>query len=168
MKRPARIVTIGYEGASLSDFLAALRTAGVDHVLDIRELPISRRRGFSKTALADALAAAGIAYTHERALGSPRELRHQLRNDGNLERFFVDFREYLATQQALLKALADTLTGTVALLCYERDHAECHRSVVATALARRTRTTTVHLTVPHAQQASATTRSDPRQSLPAA
>lgn len=167
MKRPAQIVTIGYEGASLEDFVATLRRGRVSHLLDIRELPISRRRGFSKTALADTLAAAGITYTHERALGSPRELRHQLRNDGNLERFFVDFREYLATRQALVKALADTLTGTVALLCYERNPAQCHRSVVAAALARRTRTTPVHLTVPHAEQASTTTSSHPRQSVPA-
>lgn len=167
-RRALRITTIGYEGVALADFLATLKTAGVEQLLDIRELPISRRKGFSKTALSAALADAGIAYAHERALGSPRELRNRLREDGNLTRFFADFREYLATQRDLVTSLAGSLTGTVALLCYERNHRECHRSVVATALARHARFTPVHLTVPYAQQTPATARPHPRQSLPAA
>ena len=82
-----RIVTIGYEAASLADFIDTLRLANVDRLLDIRELPTSRRKGFSKSALSAALADAGIGYAHERALGSPRELRHRLREDGDLARF---------------------------------------------------------------------------------
>jgi uncharacterized protein (DUF488 family) len=164
-----RVLTIGYEGVSLADFLATLKAAGVRQLLDIRELPISRRKGFSKTALSTALAEAGIGYTHERALGSPRELRHRLREDGDLPRFMSDFREYLATQRPVLDTLARTATGAVALLCYERNPAECHRSVVATALAKATKTTVQHLTVPlHGhQQAPHATRPHPRQSLPA-
>jgi uncharacterized protein (DUF488 family) len=164
------VLTIGYEGVSLADFLATLKAAGVQLLLDIRELPISRRKGFSKTALSAALADAGIEYSHERALGSPREIRHRLREDGDLARFFSDFREYLATQRTLLDTLARTTTGAVALLCYERNHAECHRSVVADALARRAQSTVRHLTVPHPdgyQQKSHTARPHPRQSLPA-
>jgi hypothetical protein len=104
-------------------------------------------------------------------LGSPREIRYRLREDGDLARFFSDFREYLATQRTLLDSLARTTTGAVALLCYERNHAECHRSVVAEALARRSQSTVRHLTVPHPdghQQKPHPSRSHPRQSLPAA
>jgi hypothetical protein len=54
------------------------------------------------------------------------------------ERFFRDFDRYLATQRELLATLADELTGTVALLCYERDHRECHRKSVAAALEKLT------------------------------
>ena len=168
-QRALQILTIGYEGVSLADFLATLKAAGVRQLLDIRELPISRRKGFSKSALSTALAEAGIGYAHERALGSPRELRYRLREDGDLPRFFSDFREYLATQRTLLDTLARTVTGAVALLCYERNPAECHRSVVATALARRAQSTVQHLTVPlHGhQQAPHDTRPHPRQSLSA-
>jgi len=143
----SRILTIGYEGVALDDFLKTLKAAGVEHVLDIREFAGSRRKGFSKTALSRALADEGIGYTHERALGSPREIRHRLREDGDLETFFSDFREYLATQRTLLDTLARTFTGSVALLCYERNHTECHRSVVATALAKRTPSAIEHLSV---------------------
>jgi uncharacterized protein (DUF488 family) len=169
MRRRLQILTIGYEGATLADFLATLKAAGVQQLLDIRELPISRRKGFSKRALSAALAEAAIDYSHERALGSPREIRYRLREDGDLVRFFSDFREYLATQRTLLDTLARTTTGAVALLCYERNHAECHRSVVADALARRAHSTVRHLSVPQPdgyQQKSHTARPHPRQSLP--
>ena len=53
------IFTIGYEGATLCDFLATLQLAGVQSVLDVREVAQSRRRGFSKTALAEALKEVG-------------------------------------------------------------------------------------------------------------
>jgi uncharacterized protein (DUF488 family) len=171
MSRKGRLAvfTIGYEGISLPAFLETLSAAHVTRLLDVRELPISRRKGFSKTALSTALAIAGIAYQHERALGSPRHIRHRLRDDGNFTRYFADFREYLATQRPLLDTLAATLNGSVALLCYERDPSECHRSVVAKALAKRAKTPAQHLTVPlHGHQAPLTARSHPRQSLPSA
>jgi uncharacterized protein (DUF488 family) len=55
-----RIFTIGYEGATVAEFLAALQKAGVERVIDIRAVPNSRRPGFSKTPLRNALAEAGI------------------------------------------------------------------------------------------------------------
>ena len=76
-----RLWTIGYERhrthASLTE---ALHGAGVERLLDVRELPLSRRRGFSKRALAAALGAAGIRYDHERALGNPKPLRDLYRS----------------------------------------------------------------------------------------
>lgn len=33
------IFTIGYEGARIEDFVATLRSVGVETVLDVRELP---------------------------------------------------------------------------------------------------------------------------------
>ncbi len=128
------VVTIGYEGADFSDFLATLETLGVDTLLDVREIAMSRRKGFAKTALRTGLTSVGIDYRHEPRLGSPKTMRHQLRGDGNYPRFFRDFERYLATQHALLESLVDELSGTVALLCYERDHTTCHRNVVANAL----------------------------------
>jgi uncharacterized protein (DUF488 family) len=136
--RLSRLVTVGYEGISLTAFLATLKAAGVTLVLDVRELPSSRRKGFSKSPLSQALSKIGIGYRHERALGAPRQMRHRLREDGDLRQYFSDFREYLATQDAILDGLAGQLSGCVALLCFERNPAECHRSVVAAALARRT------------------------------
>ena len=58
--RAGAIYTIGYEGASVPDFIAALRWAGIALVLDIRAAPVSRKKGFSKSPLAQHLAEAGI------------------------------------------------------------------------------------------------------------
>jgi len=66
-----RIFTIGYESATVPEFLEALRAAGVEQVIDVRAVPNSRRPGFSKTPLRNALAEAGMDYVHLRALGTP-------------------------------------------------------------------------------------------------
>ncbi len=144
-----QIFTIGYEGANLGDFVATLQKANVDVLLDIRELPISRRRGFSKTALREALQAGGLDYRHERQLGSPKDLRHRLREDKDYRQFFRAFDRHLAKQTTLLEQLTEELEGNIALMCYERDYHLCHRSAVAQALATLTDLTPNHLGVEH-------------------
>lgn len=130
-----RLFTIGYEGTDLDAFLETLERAKIDVLLDIRELPISRRRGFSKNVLREALEACGIEYRHEKRLGSPRPLRHRLREDGNYKQFFSAYEKHLARHRDLLQALCDELNGNVALMCYERDHTQCHRSTVCSVIA---------------------------------
>lgn len=133
-----KIVTIGYEGAELQNFLNTLEALGVNTLLDIRELPISRRPGFAKTALQKGLNSIGIRYRHEPRLGSPKAIRHQLREDGDYKKFFRNFAKHLEKQTELLTQLTEELSGTVALLCYERDHKTCHRLAVAEALSELT------------------------------
>lgn len=164
-----KLFTIGYEGAALDDFVCALKTAKIDVLLDVRELPISRRKGFSKTALGGALTDVGITYRHERQLGSPKIIRHRLREDGNYSRFFREFDRHLTDQWALLETLAEELKGNVALMCYEKDHKECHRHSVADALAELLGKTPIHLGVDdHAREASEAARPHPRQGVSAA
>jgi uncharacterized protein (DUF488 family) len=162
-----RLMTVGYEKATLSDFIAALKGEGVTTLLDVRELPISRRKGFSKTALREALAAAGIAYRHERDLGSPKAIRHQLHADGDYTNYFAAFTKYIRSQEALLRQLAADLTGGVALMCFERDPATCHRSVVAKRLELLTGLSTRHLEVSNGESATRA-RVDSRQGVSAA
>jgi uncharacterized protein (DUF488 family) len=128
------LFTIGYEGAHIEDFVATLVAAGVTDVLDVRELPISRRKGFSKSALASHLEGAGIAYRHERRLGSPTDIRRRLREDGDFTRYFRGFDRYLKTQGEFISELVQELPGSVALVCYERNPDECHRKSVAAAM----------------------------------
>jgi len=141
------LFTIGYEGASLADFLLRLKVAGVDVVVDVRELPLSRRRGFSKNQLADALERCGIGYVHKRELGAPRKIRHELRATGDYTTYFQRFNAYLRTQRAALERLLDECVGAAVLLCFERDPKECHRSAVARELAKLAALKPVHLDV---------------------
>lgn len=142
-----RLMTIGYEQSSLDDFILELKQAEVTTLLDIREIPISRRKGFSKTALRNALESEGIRYRHERELGSPKLIRQSLHGDGDYPKFFAAFTVHLKGQRPLLQTLVKELTGGVALMCFERDASTCHRSVVARHLQRLTGLPVSHLEV---------------------
>lgn len=91
------IFTIGYEGASVPAFIAALRDAGVALVLDIRAAPVSRKKGFSKTPLAQHLSEAGIGYRHMRGLGTPKQGREAARSGDHdsFERLFATISKSL-------------------------------------------------------------------------
>jgi uncharacterized protein (DUF488 family) len=132
-----RIFTIGYEGATVAEFLAALQKAGVERVIDIRAVPNSRRPGFSKTPLRNALAEAGIDYVHLRALGTPADGRTAARAGRKDE-----LKRIYAGQLELPEAIAETgkmldlsREKPSALLCYERDPAACHRTLLLEAVA---------------------------------
>jgi uncharacterized protein (DUF488 family) len=130
------IVTIGYERATLPALCARLREAGVTRLVDVRAVAASRRAGFSKRALAAGLAEAGIAYTHLRALGTPKPGRDAARK-GRIAEMQAIFDGQLATPEAMdalaeLRALA--AAERVALLCFEADAAGCHRRVLTERL----------------------------------
>jgi uncharacterized protein (DUF488 family) len=132
-----RIFTIGYEGATMGEFLAALQAAGVQRLIDVRAVANSRRPGFSKTPLRNALAEAGIDYVHLRALGTPAAGREAARSGrkADLERIYAG---QLETPQAMAEGarmLDLAAEKPSALLCYERDPACCHRTLLWQALA---------------------------------
>jgi len=132
-----RIFTIGYEGTTVSEFIAALKRAGVERVIDVRALPLSRRPGFSKTALRGALEDAGIEYVHLKALGTPADGRAAARagRHSDLERIYagqLELPEAIA-QGAEMLALAEEKPS--ALLCMEREPAHCHRTLLLSAVA---------------------------------
>ena len=127
-----KIFTIGYEGATVPEFVAALQGAGVERVIDVRAVPNSRRPGFSKTPLRNALAEAGIDYVHLRALGTPADGRAAARagRHSDLERIYsgqLELPEAMA-EAALMIELASEKPS--ALLCYEREPAHCHRTLL--------------------------------------
>ena len=127
-----RIFTIGYESATVGEFLAALKQAGVERVIDVRAVPNSRRPGFSKNLLRNELAEVGIDYVHLRALGTPADGRAAARagRTGDLKRIYdgqLELPEAIA-QGAQMIELAKEKPS--ALLCYERDPSGCHRTLL--------------------------------------
>jgi len=69
-----QIFTFGYEGLSLKAFIARLKSAGIQTIIDVRANPLSRKPGFSKRALSSALHDAGIDYDHRPAMGCPKPI----------------------------------------------------------------------------------------------
>jgi uncharacterized protein (DUF488 family) len=130
------LYTVGYEGQSIEHFLRRLREAGIQTVIDVRELPLSRKRGFSKRALAAVLAAHSISYIHLPALGCPKPVRDRLKADGDWGRYARDFAAHLATQGEFTARVAEMArTRICGLLCFEADFDRCHRSLVARKVA---------------------------------
>lgn len=127
-----RLMTIGYEGLTIGQFKRLLSANSVEHLIDVRELPLSRKPGFSKAALAAAVTSAGIQYTHMPEMGCPRPIRHQYRQDGDWDLYTRRFLAYLTTQATTLQNLLTLAKSSRAcLMCFEANPAECHRSYVA-------------------------------------
>src|SRR5580658_6094305 len=141
------LFTIGYEKARLADVIAALKSAGVVTLIDVRDRPQSRRPGFSKRQLAAGLEEAGIAYVGLKALGTPAQGR-----EANRKRQWAVFwrivDDKLATaeaEHALAEAAAIAAERASCLLCYEADWRICHRSRVGAILVERHGFTVHHL-----------------------
>lgn len=134
----ARLLTIGYEGRTVKDLLAVLKQAEVRHMVDVRQLPLSRKPGFSKSALVEFLTSHGIEYLGFPKLGTPPAIRNHYKKSGDFARLRRDYLVYLGTQEPEVAALRELAAqGGCALLCFERDPAQCHRSILAEVLARR-------------------------------
>jgi uncharacterized protein (DUF488 family) len=126
------LFTLGYEGLDLQSFIGLLHDAGVHTVLDVRELPLSRKKGFSKLAFSEALADCGIAYLHAPVLGCPKDIRVRYQADGDWDAYSKAFMAYLSTQTASVLELAKLAAATnICLVCFEADFTRCHRTYVA-------------------------------------
>lgn len=107
-------------------------------VVDVRQLPLSRKRGFSKSALAAFLAERGVDYVSARELGTPVEMRKRYKASGDFAALAREYNEYLATVGDLVdKLYRMALDEPCCLLCFERNAAMCHRSLLADAVAGR-------------------------------
>lgn len=132
----AGLFTIGYEGRVVDSFVEDLGNAGVEVLVDVRELAQSRKRGFSKTALSALLDEAGIKYRHFKSLGSPRVSRQKLRAGGDFGVFVSEYADHLEINAEDVCALLEIISSgkRVALMCFERDHTQCHRNYLAEVL----------------------------------
>lgn len=131
-----KIYTIGYEAVTMAEFVAALQAAGVRRVIDVRALPLSRRPGFSKSSLAAELSTHAIEYVHLKALGTPKRGRDAAKK-GDVATLRAVYDEQLElpeaqAQAAIMLGLAAEMPS--ALLCFEREPAHCHRTLLLEAV----------------------------------
>jgi uncharacterized protein (DUF488 family) len=130
------LVSVGYEGRDAQDLVERVAKAGVDVLVDVRLTPLSRKPGLSKRRLAAALDDVGVRYLHLPQLGNPKDNRDRFRSGDPVG--LTTYRDIVqeGAGRSAVDRVADLLdSGCVALLCFERDHSTCHRSVVAEELA---------------------------------
>jgi len=124
--------TVGYEQNDPASFLKLLDQRGVELVIDVRQMPLSRKKGFSKNQLRALLAGAGIDYLHMQTLGAPKEIRNRLRENGSWPEYVLGYEKVLKQRQDDIQTLIELAQQKrICLLCFERRPEECHRSLVA-------------------------------------
>jgi uncharacterized protein (DUF488 family) len=135
---PTQLFTIGYEGTNIDTFVAYLLANNIDCILDIRQLPFSRKPGFSKTELAQRPNRAKIDYVHLADLGTPKPIRENLKSTRDYLTFFKTMDAYLANKKDAIEAAYNyVINHTCCLMCFERLAAECHRKIVARRIKAR-------------------------------
>lgn len=131
-------LTIGHSNRSIEAFLALLRGAQVECVVDVRKMPMSRANPqFNGEALATALAAGNIAYTHLSALAGLRKKSREVSADTNgfwQNRSFHNYADY-ALSDAFHAGLSDLIAmgrqQRCVLMCSEAVWWRCHRRLIA-------------------------------------
>ncbi|MER5645894.1 DUF488 domain-containing protein [Streptosporangium sp. NPDC002524] len=137
----AGLTGIGYEGCDLDGFVRRLHRENVTLLVDVRLNPISRKRGFSKTALANALADAGVAYEHMRELGNPKWNRAGFGGSpaelGTARGVYAGLLMDADARECLGRIAEAARRQTVAIMCFEADEHRCHRDLVLEAVRER-------------------------------
>ena len=152
---PRELLTIGYEGCTIQEVLDELAAARTGLLIDVRAVPRSRKPGFSTRQLAAGLDERGIPYVHLQALGTPKAGRDAVRA-GHPEIMHRIFRAHMTSvpaQAELAQAAALAREKLVCLLCFERDPACCHRTIVAEMIAAATGQSVRHIRAAHDCQA---------------
>jgi uncharacterized protein (DUF488 family) len=127
----------GYEKENLEEFLDKLKREGITTVIDVREIPISRKNGFSRPILKSELAKRGIEYYHFPELGSPTKLRRALERNNDYLGFFKSYRQYVNKKRESVAKLIKLVLNNgdnSTLLCFEKESDLCHRSILASEI----------------------------------
>jgi hypothetical protein len=145
-RKQSTIFTIGYQRHSIESLVRSLSENGVEVLMDVRQNPSSRKPGFSKIRLGDAIGKAGITYLHRPDLGTPPVIRTIYRQSRSISEALAEYERHISANIDAIQALADVAkTRTVCLLCLETDHDMCHRGVIARKLCEMTKWKAIHL-----------------------
>ena len=130
----AGITTIGYEGRNIDAFLLTLIRNKICTLIDVRKNPYSMKYGFSKNQLSEYICNLGMSYVHLPDLGIDSERRKNLSSKGSRQ-LLENYKAELESKDFLLSEIRKRAEKEkVALMCFERDVARCHRGVIANKL----------------------------------
>ncbi|MDY6855455.1 MAG: DUF488 domain-containing protein [Thermodesulfobacteriota bacterium] len=129
--RAYELLTIGYEGRAIDEFVDRLKQFNISRLIDVREIPLSRKSGFSKTSLSERLKDENIEYVHAKALGSPSDIRNKLKTDRDYDYFFKAYGKYLSQNMQVIEEVYQFIgNGVNCIMCFERFPEKCYRTAV--------------------------------------
>lgn len=126
------ILTIGYGGRATDEFIALLKRYEIEVLVDVRTQPYSKfNADFTRSTLVKILARADIGYAFMGDSLGGRPADEDCFVGGKLDAARCEERDWYQHGIARLKALARE--RRVAIMCSEKDPANCHRSYVVGA-----------------------------------
>ncbi len=126
------LYTIGYQGRKIDAFIRTLSENGITLLIDVREYPISRKAGFSKSSIARSCEEAGIKYEHIKEAGTPKAIRQKYLPSGNYQSALNAYGKYISEKSEVIGNIYENVVNNNAcLMCFEGDPEMCHRSVLA-------------------------------------
>lgn len=140
-KTQQQLFTIGYEGVSLEEYINKLLLADIPLLCDVRKNAYSQKYGFSKSQLQKACEGVGVRYVHVPSLGIESNKRQELKTQRDYDILFDDYeRTTLKENTESIKYVSGLLMHykRIALTCFEKNPAQCHRSRVANAIVQHT------------------------------
>ena len=136
--RPVAFFTAGYEGCSIDRFFNGLLHEGIRMIADVRANPMSRKFGFGRTTLTRVADQLGLDYRGFPTLGIPSRARAGLDGFASYQRLLDSYeRNVLQRRNAEIAELAKLVQREpTVLICKEQDVRCCHRSRLASEVAR--------------------------------
>jgi len=135
------IFTIGHSTHPIDEFIALLKTYGIEQLVDVRTVPKSRHvPQFNSEALAQALGKQGIGYLHLKALGGLRHAKKDSINTGWRNASFRGYADYMASnefEQGIDRLIGLAKAKRTVIMCAEAVPWRCHRSLIGDALLAR-------------------------------
>jgi uncharacterized protein (DUF488 family) len=127
------LFTIGYEGITIEAYINKLIQNDIRLICDVRNNPISRKFGFSKTILSSILQEINIEYVHMPELGIVSKKRKELKDQTDYETLFDEYKKTLSKKKVYIKKVFDLLCDKkrIALTCFEKDPKLCHRHILS-------------------------------------
>jgi uncharacterized protein (DUF488 family) len=126
--RAQPLYSIGYGARSIDEFIAALKTHGIEYLIDVRTAPYSKfKPEFSRELLTFRLEQAGIRYVFmgDTLGGMPAD--PACLTDGKVDYDKVRVQPFFQSGLERLKAACEQ-PGRAALMCSEGRPEQCHRS----------------------------------------
>ncbi|WP_276968396.1 DUF488 family protein [Metallibacterium scheffleri] len=133
-----QIFSVGYGGKKKDDFIELLKGNKVSELVDVRNHAFSWNKDFSMKNLSESLADAGIRYINLPRLGAPKNIRVEIKENQDPDKFFIEYSAWLKSNASYFDLL-DVLARqkVTAMMCLEEDYRNCHRKILGERLQER-------------------------------
>jgi uncharacterized protein (DUF488 family) len=125
------VFSIGYEMRSVDQLINELIMNNVQMIVDVRHNAFSMKRDFIGSTLEKFLSKVGIKYLHFKEVGIPSEIRNKYLKEDRDE-LLQEYYNYINIHKSSLNKIHKIYQKgyRIALLCFERNAFECHRSMI--------------------------------------